>query len=223
MTASEAPLAGVRVDRRVMRLAALFVQPDGCYAGLPVKCCANSLYSVQSFNATQRPKSSKGISSRISRSKPRESALADCAMAERQSRTGCGIISKMGKGKPGEGRRETTRVAREEQGEASTNATRMAGTCWLQPAPEGSGRPCSAAAKEVWLDRGIIYGASEFSRWLLRDMRSTRSRHEERFQALRRSLPRNRASQGVAVQIVQHHAGKRQRYVGSIACWGGLS
>lgn len=34
MTASEAPLAGVRVDRRVMRLAALFVQPDGCYAGL---------------------------------------------------------------------------------------------------------------------------------------------------------------------------------------------
>ncbi len=35
MTASEAPLAGVRVDRRVMRLAALFVQPDGCYAGLP--------------------------------------------------------------------------------------------------------------------------------------------------------------------------------------------
>ena len=26
---------GVRVDRRVMRLAALFVQPDGCYAGLP--------------------------------------------------------------------------------------------------------------------------------------------------------------------------------------------
>lgn len=29
----EAPLAGVRVDRRVMRLAALFVQPDGCYAG----------------------------------------------------------------------------------------------------------------------------------------------------------------------------------------------
>ena len=34
MTASEAPLAGVRVDRRVMRLAALFVQPDGCYADL---------------------------------------------------------------------------------------------------------------------------------------------------------------------------------------------
>ena len=29
MTASEAPLAGVRVDREVMRLAALFVQPDG--------------------------------------------------------------------------------------------------------------------------------------------------------------------------------------------------
>ena len=35
MTASEAPLAGVRVDRRVMRCAALFVQPDGCYAELP--------------------------------------------------------------------------------------------------------------------------------------------------------------------------------------------
>lgn len=35
MTASEAPLEGVRVDRRVMRLAALFVQPDGCYADLP--------------------------------------------------------------------------------------------------------------------------------------------------------------------------------------------
>lgn len=35
MTASEAPLAGVRVDRSVMRLAALFVQRDGCYAGLP--------------------------------------------------------------------------------------------------------------------------------------------------------------------------------------------
>ena len=35
MTASEAPLAGVRVDREVMRLAALFVQPDGCYVGLP--------------------------------------------------------------------------------------------------------------------------------------------------------------------------------------------
>jgi hypothetical protein len=35
MTASEAPLAGVRVDLRVMRMAALFVQADGCYAGLP--------------------------------------------------------------------------------------------------------------------------------------------------------------------------------------------
>ncbi len=34
MTAALSP-AGVRVDRRVMRLAALFVQPDGCYAGLP--------------------------------------------------------------------------------------------------------------------------------------------------------------------------------------------
>ncbi|MBP7638383.1 MAG: hypothetical protein KBA18_10945 [Kiritimatiellae bacterium] len=34
MTAALSP-AGVLVARRVMRLAALFVQPDGCYAGLP--------------------------------------------------------------------------------------------------------------------------------------------------------------------------------------------
>jgi hypothetical protein len=32
MTAALSP-AGVLVDRRVMRLAALFVQADGCYAG----------------------------------------------------------------------------------------------------------------------------------------------------------------------------------------------
>ena len=34
-TRSEATLAARPLDRSVMRLAALFVQPDGCYAGLP--------------------------------------------------------------------------------------------------------------------------------------------------------------------------------------------
>lgn len=222
MTAALSP-AGVRVDRRVMRLAALFVQPDGCYAGLPEKRCACFVSVVQSFNATQRPKSSEGISGRLSSSKPRESASANCSVAEGQPRESGRAISEMGEGKPGQARREKTCVAGGKQGEAPANATRVAGARWVQPAQKRAWRPCSPAAQEVWIDRGSVFGTLEFSGWLLRDMRTARPRNEELIKAIRRSLPRHRLGSWVALSSVQHHARQRKGYGNSVACWGGLS
>ena len=223
MTASEAPLAGVRVDRRVMRLAALFVQPDGCYAGLPEDRCACFVVGVQSLNATQRPQSSEGISGRLSSSKPRESAFANRSVAEGQPRESGRAISKMGEGEPGQARREKTCVAGGKPRETPANATRVAGTSWVQPAQKRAWRPCSTAAQEVWIDRRSVFGTLEFSGWLLRDMRTVRPRNEELIQAIRRSLPRNRFGSWVALPCVQHHAWKRQGHGNSIACGGGLS
>ena len=223
MTASEAPLAGVRVDRRVMRLAALFVQPDGCYAGLPENSCACFVVGVQSLNATQRPQSSEGISGRLSSSKPRESAFANRSVAEGQPRESGRAIREMGERKPRESRREKTRLAGKEQREAPTNSTRVAGARWVQPAQKRAWRPCSPATQEVWIDRGSIYGTLEFSGWLLRDMRTARPQNEELIKAIRRSLPRNRLGSRVALSSVQHHARQRKGYGNSIACWSGLS
>lgn len=222
MTASEAPLAGVRVDRRVMRLAALFVQPDGCYAGLPKKCCALDESSIQSANATQRPKSRKGIPGSLSSSKPRKSAVENCAMAKGQPRESCEAVWKMGEGKPREGRREKARLEGKEQGEAPTNSTRVAGARWLQPAKKRAWRPCSPATQEVWTDRGSVCGTLEFSGRMLCDLRTARPRNEELVQALRRSLPRNWRGSWIALSSVQHHARQCKRHGSGFAFWGRL-
>ena len=206
-----------------MRLAALFVQTDGCYAGLPEDRCACSVVCVQSSNATQRPQSSEGISGRLSSSKPRESAFANRSVAEGQPRESGRAISKMGEGKPGQARREKTCVAGGKPREAPANAARVAGARWVQPAQKRAWRPCSSATQEVWLDRGSVCGASEFSRRRLRDLRTARPRNEEFVKALRRSLPRNWASPWAALPGVQHHAWKRQGHGNGIAFRGRLS
>lgn len=222
-TRSEATTAARPLDRNVMRLAALFVQPDGCYAGLPENSCACFVAGVQSLNATQRPQSSEGISGRLSSSKPRESAFANRSVAEGQPRESGRAIQEMGERKPGESRREKTRLAGKEQREAPTNSTRVAGTSWVQPAQKRAWRPCSTAAQEVWIDRRSVFGTLEFSGWLLRDMRTVRPRNEELIQAIRRSLPRNRFGSWVALPGVQHHARKRKGHGNCIALWGRLS
>ena len=204
-------------------IAALFVQPDGCYTGLPEDRCACFVVGVQSLNATQRPKSSEGISGRLSSSKPRESAFANRSVAEGQPRESGRAISKMGEGKPGQARREKTCVAGGKPREAPANAARVAGARWVQPAQKRAWRPCSTATQEVWIDRGSVCGASEFSRRMLRDLRTARPRNEELIQAIRRSLPRNRFGSWVALPCVQHHAWKRQGHGNSITCGGGLS
>ena len=221
-TRSEATTAARPLDRNVMRLAALFVQPDGCYAGLPENRCACFVVGVQSLNATQRPQSSEGISGRLSSSKPRESAFANRSVAEGQPRESVRAISEMGEGKSGQVRREKTCVAGEKQREAPENTTRVAGARRVQPAQKRARRPRSPATQEVWIDRGNVCRTLDFSRRMLRDLRTARPRNEEFVKALRRSLPRNRASARVALPCVQHHAWKRQGCGSRIACWGGL-
>ena len=204
-------------------IAALFVQPDGCYAGLPENRCACFIVGIQSLNATQRPQSSEGVSGRLSSSKPRESAFANRSVAEGQPRESGRAISKMGERKPGQARREKTCVAGGKPRETPANATRVAGTSWVQPAQKRAWRPCSTAAQEVWIDRRSVFGTLEFSGWLLRDMRTVRPRNEELIQAIRRSLPRNRFGSWVALPGVQHHARKRKGHGNCIALWGRLS
>lgn len=223
MTASEAPLAGVRVDSRVMRVAALFVQPDGCYAWLPGTYCMSRQKSIQSVYATQRPKSREGIPGRLSSSKPRKSAVANCAMAEGQSRESREAFWEMGEGKSGESSREKACLEGKEHGEAPTNSTRMAGTCWVQPTQKRTGRPCSPATQNIWINRTIVCRAIERARWLLCDLRAIRTRNEKLVQAICRSLPRNRISTWATLSCVQHYAGKRKRHGERIARRGRIS
>lgn len=227
---STAPIAQGPVDVNVrprgldsVRLAALFVQPDGCYAGLPVKCCASSCGVVQSCYATQRPQSSQGISSRLSSSQPREGAIAYCSVAKGQPRESSGTIPKMGEGKPGQAGRETARVAGEKQREAPADATRMAGTSRLQPEKKRSRRPRSSATQEVWSDRGRVLCSSGGSGRMLRYLRTARPRNEKLFTTLCRSLSRNWSSPWPALQSMQHYAWKREGHRCGTAVWGGLS
>jgi hypothetical protein len=223
MTASEAPLAGVRVDHRVMRLAALFVQPYGCYAGRQDECCASNVCVVQSQYATQRPRSRQGVPRCLSRSKPRESAVAYRAMAKGQPREGYRTIKKMGEDQPRESVREKARVAREKQRETPADTTRMAETSWVQRDTKRTRRSRSAATQKVRHDGGNVCCSSKFSGRVLRYLRAVGTWNEKLFKAIYRSLSRNRRSKRASLSWVQYHAWKRERCSESVASWGGLS
>lgn len=79
---TDCPAVGSPVDRRVMRpvesrtVAALYVEPKGCYVGVPGV--------LESRHATQDTRSQKGVPSRVSSRKARKGKADDRSMEGRK-------------------------------------------------------------------------------------------------------------------------------------------
>ena len=204
-----------RFSAQPRTVAALYVEPKGCYVGVPGV--------LESLHATQDTRSQKGVPRRISSRKARESKEDNSGMAGRKPGA---RISKR-KSVARQERRQTARIQgcipRKEQGRHSRRSTSVERKSWVQRGQERAGRERAAATSPLRIDARVLRADVGRARRRVCHLSEQRSRHEARQSALCGSLSHNKPRPGASLPSMQHHAWCGQRLFGNIASWGRLS
>lgn len=223
MTADEQlqPAGHGLLKRGVMRpveprmVAALYVEPKGCYVGVQGV--------LESRHATQDTRSQKGVPSRVSSRKARKGKADDRSMEGRKPGA---RISKRESLERQE-RRQTSGIQgcipRKEQGRHSRRSAGVERKSWVQRSQEKAGRERAAAASHLRIDARVLRTDVGRSRRRMRHLSEQRSRHEARQSALCGPLSHNKPRTWASLPSMQHHARRGQRLPGNITSWGCLS
>lgn len=196
------PAVGSPFDGRVMRpvecrtVAALYVEPKGCYVGVPGV--------LESRHASQRPASQKSLSRCLSSQKAREGKANDSAMEGCKSRQSGRQYQSMAREECRKAEGIQIEVPGKEPRFHTRNAGGLAGQSWLQRFAQGARGECAATASLVRAYSGLLRRYADEARRRLRNLQADQPRHEELQPSLCRSLPRNKPRAWPSMPSLQH-------------------
>lgn len=219
--ASHRPAVAGQVERSVMRpvecrtVAALYVEPKGCYVGVPGV--------LESQHAAQNTRSQKSVSRRISSLEARKGQADNGRLACQESRS----CSSKREGVERKERRQVARIQgripRKEPGCHSRGSESVARSGRIQRSSKRERRERAAATSTVWIDARVLRADVGGTRGRVRHLPGQRPWHETRKSSLRRSLPHQQPSARPSLSSMQHHARRGTRSCGNIALGGCLS
>ena len=196
-------------------VAALYVEPKGCYVGVPGV--------LESRHATQNTGSKKSLPRRLSGRSARESQADNSGLEGKQSRA---RRSKQQSVERKE-RRQTARVQSAIQGEEQRGhpqgAISLAGKSWVQRSAKGSRRERQAAASALWPHTRSLLSAFGSAVWRMCHLPNDNPRHEERVKAVRRPLPQDEPRARPALSSMQHDAWGCFGCAGNTQAWSSVS
>lgn len=196
-------------------VAALYVEPKGCYVGVPGV--------LESADATQNTGSKKSLPRCLPSRAARESQADNGRLEGKQSRARRSKQQSVERKERGQIARVQGAIQGEEQRGYTQGAICLAGKSWVQRSAKGSRRERQTTTSALWPHVRNLLSDFGSAGWRVRNLPNDKSRHEECLKAVRGPLPQDKPSARPALSGMQHDAWCCLGFAGNTQARGGVS